>query len=534
MSFLSKKLMAAIVSGAETSEIVSNATGVNTGGTSLTINKPSSVNSGDLLLAFTLHADTESGQQFSTVPSGWTTYPIGSSSHSNTCSLAVFTKTVGGSEPSSYTWSGASNSREGGGVIFAISGAGLDVTSRPTKFQTGSGGTNTLTGDPSSLTAATDGSIAFFIAGTEDSNQTIATPSGFTSVYSGATRIGGTGQSAMFVYTKNVDAGSTGVVSAAHSNANGQGYGLLTIVGPRLPPSSGTEVYNSFSYSGNNTDRIIGSSSQNPTDMVITQPLNIGFDNTISSRLTGNTKYQRVSGAAAEETFSNGAEYDQPYGQKIIGNELTLNRTGYTYQAHHFSRASGFFDCVFHGGTGSAQSIAHQLSVVPEMIWVRNRSASDAWAVYFGDNTDYLVLSSTAAADDDSTFWDDTSPTSSVFTVGTNHSVNASGENYISYLFSSLAGISKVGSIVHGSSDTNVDAGFSNGSRFILLKRTDSTSDWIIWNSVTGIVSGDDPYKILNDTANQVTNTDFIDPYSAGFTLTSSFTAGTYLYLAIA
>jgi hypothetical protein len=226
------KLLKAASAGGSVFEIVSNATGVNTGGTSLTINKPSSVNSGDLLLAFTLHRDTESGQQFSTVPSGWTSYPIGSASYSNTCSLAVFTKTAGGSEPSSYTWSGASKSREGGGVIFLISGAELDVTSRPTRFQTGSGGTNTLTGDPSSLTVSSNGSIAFFIAGTEDGNQTIATPSGFTSVYSGATRIGGTSQSAMFVYTKDVDAGSTGVVSAAHSSANGQAYGLFTIAGP--------------------------------------------------------------------------------------------------------------------------------------------------------------------------------------------------------------------------------------------------------------------------------------------------------------
>jgi hypothetical protein len=55
-----------------------------------------------------------------------------------------------------------------------------------------------------------------------------------------------------------------------------------------------------------------------------------------------------------------------------------------------------------------------------------------------GDNTDYLVLNTTAATADDNTYWNDTSPTASVFTVGTNNSTNESGDTFVAYLFASL------------------------------------------------------------------------------------------------
>ncbi|MBG7617692.1 MAG: hypothetical protein IZT57_04915, partial [Chloroflexi bacterium] len=110
----------------------------------------------------------------------------------------------------------------------------------------------------------------------------------------------------------------------------------------------------------------------------------------------------------------------------------------------------------------------------------------------------------------------------------------------IAYLFASLAGVSKVGSYTGTGSDLNVDCGFSAGARFILIKRTDSSGDWYVWDSVRGITAGNDPYLLLNSTAAEVTNTDYIDPLSSGFTVTSSasstvnVSSGTYIFLAIA
>jgi len=115
-----------------------------------------------------------------------------------------------------------------------------------------------------------------------------------------------------------------------------------------------------------------------------------------------------------------------------------------------------------------------------------------------------------------------------------------SGNTFIAYLFASVDGISKVGSYTGTGNDLNVDCGFSAGARFILIKRTDSSGDWYVWDSLRGIVAGNDPYLLLNTTAAQVTNTDYIDPLASGFTVTSSAPAalnasgGTYIFYAIA
>ena len=116
---------------------------------------------------------------------------------------------------------------------------------------------------------------------------------------------------------------------------------------------------------------------------------------------------------------------------------------------------------------------------------------------------------------------------------------NVVGEEYICYLFSSFDGISKVGSYSGTGNDVNV-TGLGAAARFVLIKRTDATGDWYVYDSTRGIVSGNDPYIFFNNQDAEVTNTDYIDPHSSGFTITSSApdalnaSGGTYLYLAFA
>ena len=86
----------------------------------------------------------------------------------------------------------------------------------------------------------------------------------------------------------------------------------------------------------------------------------------------------------------------------------------------------------------------------------------------------------------------------------------------------------------HSGSSTDVDCGFSSGARFVLLKRTDATGGWYIWDSVRGIVAGNDPYLLLDTTAANVTNTDLIDPLASGFQISGDFTDGNYIVYAIA
>ena len=100
--------------------------------------------------------------------------------------------------------------------------------------------------------------------------------------------------------------------------------------------------------------------------------------------------------------------------------------------------------------------------------------------------------------------------------------------------------MSKVGSYTGTGTTQQINCGFTAGARFVLIKRTDSTGDWYVWDSTRGIVADNDPYLLLNSTAAEVTTTDYIDTYAPGFEISSTAPAainasgGTFIYLAIA
>lgn len=207
-----------------------------------------------------------------------------------------------------------------------------------------------------------------------------------------------------------------------------------------------------------------------------------------------------------------------------------------------FRRAPGFMDIVAYEGTGSATTFTHNLGVTPEMIILKNRNDASSFQVYHSANDAiyHLELNNTNARNSNSAVFNATAPTSSVFSVGFQNNVNGSGKSLMAYLFASVSGISKVGSYTGTGSDVNVDCGFSSGARLVIIKRSDSTGGWYLWDSARGIVAGNDGYFLMNDNAAPVTNTDYIDPLASGFTVTSSAPAalnasgGTYLFYAIA
>jgi hypothetical protein len=177
---------------------------------------------------------------------------------------------------------------------------------------------------------------------------------------------------------------------------------------------------------------------------------------------------------------------------------------------------------------------------------VKRRDGTGNWPTYHKGTSanpeqNYLFLNSNQAVLSSIAYWNYTAPTNTQFSVRTSNDVNGViGGKYIAYLFATLAGVSKVGSYTGTGSNVDVDCGFSAGARFILIKRTDSTGDWYVYDSARGIVAGNDPYLLLNSTAAEVTSTDYIDPLASGFTVTSSAPAalnasgGTYIFLAIA
>ena len=132
------------------------------------------------------------------------------------------------------------------------------------------------------------------------------------------------------------------------------------------------------------------------------------------------------------------------------------------------------------------------------------------------------------------------SPTNTTLTLNSSTPVNNSSVTYIGYFWATLEGISKVGSYTGNGSSQTISCGFSSGSRFILIKRTDNDGEWHVWDSVRGIVAGNDPHLSLHTTASQVTNDDSVDPHNSGFIVNQvsatniNVSSATYIFYAIA
>jgi hypothetical protein len=324
-------------------------------------------------------------------------------------------------------------------------------------------------------------------------------------------------------------------------NASGGNYIYIAIRRPMKTPESGTEVYNTITRTG--TGSIANVTGVGfPLDFMTTFYRSSAQDKVVFDRMRGPTQYLNTAGTTQEiNVGTNGLiSFDMDgFTTNAFG---YANNLGTDFVNHCFKRATGFFDVVAYTGTGVARTVTHNLGVVPELMIVKNRnSAFYGWSVYHSatGNTKRLEIDTTSSANSVIS-WNNTTPTETVFTLGDENGVNRSAYTYISYLFATLAGVSKVGSYTGTGADLNVDCGFSAGARFILIKRTDSTGDWYVWDSARGIVAGNDPYLLLNTTAAEVTSTDYIDPLSSGFTVTSSAPAalnasgGTYIFLAIA
>ena len=331
--------------------------------------------------------------------------------------------------------------------------------------------------------------------------------------------------------TTKVGVNSTGFFSTTAMETNGATIIYMAIRrGPMATPTAASGVFNVISASSFDAYSV-----GFPTDLFLMNALGGSSLNTfVVDRMRGKTKYLVTSSNAAEGTDGGGAaEFD-------LQNSFDQGFTSASSVRYHWKRAPGYHDVVAYDGTGSAKTVNHNLGVVPEMIWIKDRDNASNWVVgtsFTGSQYTYAYLNLTqygAGSAYGSTSEFSAQPTSTVFSVGSSNDTNKSIGKYIAYLFATLAGVSKVGSVSHSGSSTDVDCGFSSGSKFVLLKRADSSGDWYVWDSVRGIVSGNDPYLLLNTADAAVTNTDLIDPLSSGFTITDDFTDGTYIFYAIA
>ena len=193
-------------------------------------------------------------------------------------------------------------------------------------------------------------------------------------------------------------------------------------------------------------------------------------------------------------------------------------------------------------GTGANATVGHGLGVAPEMIIIkqRNNTVARGWPVYqvaIG-NTKYLNLESTAATVTNSNRWNNTTPTSSVFTIGSSAEVNESGKNFVAYSFSEVEGFSKFGSYTgNGSADGPfVYCGFR--PRFVMFKRTEATGNWKTIDTARDISNVAVNYLYPN-LSNAESAGAAIDFTSNGFKhrgtdVDVNASGGTYIYIAFA
>jgi hypothetical protein len=271
-----------------------------------------------------------------------------------------------------------------------------------------------------------------------------------------------------------------------------------------------------------------------PVDLAIRRSTGgSGGNVSLQSRLTGGG-YFRANTTNPEAYDQVVFDYNNGYGN--------VTDTNASFHSYMWKRAKGFFDVVAYTGTGSNRTLPHSLSVIPEMIWVKSRSNVKSFGVYHPSSH---AAGNTIFIDNDHAgagvgSFQSTAVSATTFNVDTAEYTNESGWTYIAFLFASLDGISKVGSYTGNGSSQTIACGFSAGARFILIKRIGVAGDWFFWDSVRGIVAGNDPHFSLNTTATHVTTDDSVDPHNSGFIVNQdsatdiNVSSGTYIFYAIA
>lgn len=330
-------------------------------------------------------------------------------------------------------------------------------------------------------------------------------------------------------------------------NQSGEEFIYVAIRRPMAEPENASDVFATDTWGGTVTAPPAFYSGF-PVDAAFTRSWATTANNTFTTRLTSNKGY--FTNVNTNGTFGSvGTLWDLQDGFWDTTSSVS------TYLGAMWKRAPKFFEVVTYDGNNSAgRTINHNLKVAPEMMLVRQNAGSDNWHVYHSGadptapETKYAMTNSSAAfasATGSFNMWNSTAPTATQFTLGNYISVNSNGSPHVALLFASLDGISKVGTYTGSASDQNIDCGFSNGAKFVLIKAVSSSTEWYLFTDVMGITSGtSDPLIVFNDNTprdeSYTSSTGAIFPYSSGFGVNGGNTevnnsdGRTYIFYAVA
>jgi hypothetical protein len=342
--------------------------------------------------------------------------------------------------------------------------------------------------------------------------------------------------------------------------------GFKALVTTNLPTPAiekGGEYFNTVLYTGTGSSQSITGVGFQP-DWVWIKERNAAVDHGLYDAVRGVQNQLESNTTTAETVESTGLTAFGTDGF-TVGALAQLNTSTDTYVAWNWkangagvsntdgtitstvsvSTTSGF-SIVTYTGTGAAATVGHGLGAVSRMIIVKNRDAADAWQVYHAANTanpetDYLVLNTTAATADNANRWNDTLPTSTVFSIGDGVEVNTNTEDYVAYCFAEVEGFSKFGSYT-GNGDANgpmIFTGFAPA--YVFVKRTDTTSQWNTWDNKRKTYNVNGTNLWLDAADAEITNDALygIDLLSNGFKLRNTHvgrnaSGGTYIYACFA
>ena len=229
-------------------------------------------------------------------------------------------------------------------------------------------------------------------------------------------------------------------------------------------------------------------------------------------------------------------------GGSTTTNDASATSVGTIDSVYQANTTAGFSIVTFTGNGSSGATVAHGLGAVPKTILIKSRNGTNkSWNVYHSsiDATDAAQLDTTAAFYDSASYWNDTEPTSTVFSLGNSSETNESGKNFVVYCFAEIQGYSKFGSYV-GNGDDNgpfVYTGFKPA--WVLYKRSSDTGNWRILDKERNTFNpiNNEIYADLANAEAQDTQMDFL---SNGFKLRNGSSVGqngnnsTYIYWAFA
>ncbi len=316
---------------------------------------------------------------------------------------------------------------------------------------------------------------------------------------------------------------------------------------PGGPIDRPSDYFNVKTYTGSSTAQSIGDFNFAP-DLVWIKATSTTADHGLFDSIRGagavlisnRTNAEAASSTAFSAFTSNGFTLGA-FG--AFNNPATTTAGGGKYVSWAWKEsATAGFDIVTYTGNGANRTIPHSLGRAADFIIIKDRTGTNDWAVYHSSNTtapatDYLLLNSTAATADDDTYWNDTQPTASVFSVGTNVDVNTNTNSYVAYLFASTTGFSSFGSYTGNASADGpfVYTGFK--PRFVMIKSSTATDAWLIYDTARNTYNVAGTTLVPNTTAADATISG-IDFLSNGFKLrtitTTPNAAQTYMYAAFA